>query len=442
MKIQLSDHFTYGKLFRFAIPSVMMMIFTSIYGVADGFFVSNYVGQTPFAAINFISPILIMLGTGGIMFGTGGSALVSKTLGEGNIDKANRLFSFLIYFSVGCSIVLGIVGIAFLRPIAILLGAQGEMLGQCILYGYIILAAEPFYFLQMEFQTFFVTAERPKFGLLVTIAAGITNFILDALFIVVFHWGISGAALATAISQVVGGIVPLIYFLHPNKSSFRLTKTKFYGRDILKVCANGSSELMNGISSSFISILYNVQLMKYGGEDGVAAFGVMMYVTLVFVAVFTGYSNGTAPVTSYHYGALNHSELKNLFRKGIKIITISSIVMFVLAEIFARPLTGVFINKNMELMEFTIHGLRIYATNFLFCGIAVYASSLFTALNNGAVSAAIAFLRAFVFQLGTIFLFPALWDVDGIWYSIAAAELLATVAAVIFLATKRSKYQY
>lgn len=442
MKIQLSDHFNYKKLLRFTLPSIVMMVFTSIYGVVDGFFVSNFVGKTPFAAVNFIMPFLMILGAFGFMFGTGGSALISKTMGEGDSDQAKRLFSLFVYVSTAIGIAIAILGILFLRPVAALLGAEGAMLDDCVAYGRIILIALPAYMLQFEFQSFFVTAEKPQLGLAVTVAAGVTNMVLDALFVAVFPLGLSGAAAATAISQCVGGIVPLLYFLRPNSSRLRLTKTKYNGRALLKACTNGSSELMSNISMSIVSMLYNVQLMKYAGEDGVAAYGVLMYVNMIFLATFIGYSVGTAPVIGYHYGAGNHGELKSLLKKSLAIIGTLSVVMLLAAEVLAKPLANMFVGYDTELLNLTLRGFVIYSFSFLFAGIAIYGSSFFTALNNGLVSALISFLRTLVFQIAAVLIFPLLWGIDGIWISIVAAELMAAVVTALFLLGKRKKYRY
>lgn len=442
MKIQLSDHFTYKKLFRFTLPSVVMMIFTSIYGVVDGFFVSNFVGKTPFAAVNFIMPFLMILGAVGFMFGTGGSALISKTMGEGDRVGANRLFSMFVYISAACGIIIAVFGIIFLRPIAVLLGAEGVMLENCVVYGRIILFALPAYMLQYEFQSFFVTAGKPQLGLTVTIISGVSNMVLDALLVAVFDFGLSGAAAATAISQCIGGIVPVIYFLCPNSSLLRLTKTKFYGRSLLVGCINGSSELMSNISMSLIGMLYNVQLMKFAGEDGVAAYGVLMYVNMIFLAAFIGYSVGTAPVIGYSYGAKNSVELKNMFKKSFIIIGTLSVIMFASAELFAVPLSKVFVGYDPSLLEITKRGFVIYSFSFLFAGIAIYGSAFFTALNNGLISALISFLRTLVLQVVAVLILPVIWGVDGIWISIVAAELLAAVITVILLAAKRSQYRY
>lgn len=442
MKIQLSDSFDYKKLLRFTFPSIIMMVFTSIYGVVDGFFVSNFVGKTPFAAVNFIMPFLMILGTVGFMFGTGGSALIAITMGAGDKERAKRLFSLFIYVSAICGILIGALGIVVIRPVAAWLGAEGELLDNCVVYGRIILAVLPALILQYEFQSFFITAEKPKLGLAVTVAAGVANMVLDALFVGVLRWGLVGAAAATAISQSVGGIIPLIYFGRPNTSLLRLTRTKFDGRALLKACANGSSELMSNISMSVVGMLYNIQLMKYAGEDGVAAYGVLMYVNMIFLAAFIGYSVGVAPVIGYHYGAGNHGELKGLLKKSLVLIGIFSVGMVALAEGLARPLALIFVGYDPELLDMTLRGFLVYSFSFLFAGLAIYGSSFFTALGNGLVSALISFLRTLVFQVAAVLIFPLIWGLDGIWFSIVAAELVAALVTVAFLAGKRKKYHY
>lgn len=442
MKIYLSDKFTYGKLLRFTAPSIIMMIFTSIYGVVDGFFVSNYVGKTPFAAVNFIYPFLMILGTVGFMFGTGGSAIVAKTLGENNEEKANRLFSFFVYISVALGAVIAVLAFIFIRPIAAALHAEGELLENCVLYGRIFILGLPMYVLQMEFQSFFVTAGKPGLGFLSTVAGGLTNMIFDALFIVVFKWGLAGAAAATVMGQCVGGIIPLAYFFRPNTSLLRLGKMNFDGAALLKATTNGSSELMSNISMSLVSMLYNVQLIKYAGEDGVSAYGVLMYVNLVFLAIFIGYSIGTAPVIGYHYGAKNPAEIGSILKKSFVIIGISSLAMLGFSEVMAGPLSRIFVGYDPALYEMTVHGFRIFSFQFLFAGVSIFASSFFTALSNGGVSAMISFLRTLVFQTAAILLLPLIWKLDGIWISIVAAELVSFVVSLIYIAAKRKKYGY
>lgn len=442
MNIQLSEHFTYRKLLSFTFPSVVMLVFTSVYGVVDGFFVSNFVGKTSFTAVNFIMPFLMILGSVGFMFGTGGGALIAKTLGEGKEKKARDLFSMIVYVSFACGVFLAVFGILFVRPIASLLGAKGQLLEDCVTYGRIILAALPAYVLQYEFQCLFATAGKPSLGLYVTVAAGVTNMVLDALFVAVFRWGIPGAAGATAISQCVGGVIPLIYFACPNKSLLKIGRTQFLGRELLKACGNGSSELMSNISMSIVSMLYNVQLLKYAGEDGVAAYGVLMYVSMIFLAVFIGYSVGTAPVIGYQYGAKNHGELKSLRKKSLVLIGIFALIMFAGAYLLASPLSKLFVGYDKGLLALTIRGFSIFSFCFLFSGFAIFGSSFFTALNNGLISASIAFLRTLVFQIAAVLILPLFWGVDGIWLSIVAAEVMAVVITVFFLKGQREKYGY
>lgn len=440
--IQLSDHFNYKRLIKFTLPSVIMLVFTSIYGVVDGFFVSNFVGKTPFAAVNFIMPFLMILGCVGFMFGTGGGALIAKTIGEGDREKANRLFSMIVTVSVICGVVLAIAGIIVLRPVAALLGAQGQLLEDSVVYGRVIIIAIPAYILQYEFQCLFATANKPKLGLLVTVAAGLTNIVLDAIFVAVFKWGLVGAAAATAISQCVGGILPLIYFAKPNSSLLRLTKFSFDRKALVKTCTNGSSELMSNISMSVVSMLYNVQLLKYAGENGVAAYGVLMYLNLVFQAIFLGFSVGVAPVVSYNTGACNYDELKSLLKKCLVTISVSAILMFAASELSAKPLSSLFVGYDESLLDMTVNAFFIYSFSFLFSGFAVFGSSFFTALNDGLISALISFLRTLVFQVVAVLTFPLIWGLKGIWYSIVVAEMLAVAVTAAFLIIKKKKYRY
>lgn len=442
MRIQLSDHFNYKKLLQYTFPSIIMLVFTSIYGVVDGFFVSNFVGKTPFTAVNFIMPFLMILGSLGFMFGTGGGALISKAMGEGDQEKANRLFSLIIYTSAVCGILLAFFGILFIRPIAAALGAEGQLLEDSITYGRIILLAIPAYILQFEFQCLFPTAEKPELGLYITIAAGLTNMVLDALFVAVFQWGLEGAAAATALSQYVGGIIPFIYFVRPNRSLLRLVKTKWDGKALIRTCTNGSSELMSNISMSVVNMLYNVQLLKYAGPDGIAAYGVLMYVSMIFQAIFIGYSVGTAPVVGYHYGAGNHDELKSLLKKSRVFVLAFAAVMFTSAYALARPLSVIFVGYDAGLMDLTVRAFSIFSFSFLFSGYPIFGSSFFTALSNGGVSATISFLRTLVFQVAAILILPLLWQTDGIWISTVVAEMMSVAVTAFFLWVNQKKYRY
>ena len=440
--IRLSDHFTCRRLLRFTLPSVLMMVFTSVYIIVDGFFVSNFVGKTPFAAINFIMPFLIMLGALGFMFGTGGSALIAITLGEGDKARAQRLFSLFVYVTAVCGVILAALGIALLRPIAAWLGAEGPLLEQCVLYGRIILIALPTYMLQYEFQSFFVAAEKPQLGLAFTVASGLTNIVLDMLFVGVWRGGLAGAAAASVISQAVGGLGPVVYFARPNSSLMRLTSARLDMRALGKACVNGSSELMSNVSASIVGMLYNAQLMRFAGEDGVAAYGVLMYVNMIFMAAFIGYSVGAAPIVGYHYGAGNRQELKSLLRKSLGIVILCSLAMCALAEGTGGFLAALFVGYDPELLALTRRGFLIYSFSFLFAGIPIYGSSFFTALNNGGVSAFIAFLRTCLFQVAAVLILPVFWGIDGVWLSIVAAELLAMVVTVLCLGANRARYRY
>lgn len=442
MNIQLSDHFTYTKLIQFVLPSIGMMIFTSIYGVVDGLFISNFVGKTAFAAVNLIIPFTIVLGAIGFMLGTGGNALVAKTLGEGKRELANQIFSFLVIVSIVSGTFVAIVGITFMEPVALLLGADEAMLRDCVIYGRILMAATPAFMLQIMFQSFLITAEKPGMGFWVTVVAGITNMVLDALLVAGLKWGVTGAALATGLSQCVGGIVPLIYFARKNDSLLQITKTKFMWDALWKTCSNGISEFLSNISMSLVSMLYNLQLLKFAGENGVAAYGVIMYVQFIFIAIFIGYNIGTAPIIGYNYGAQNHKEMQNIFKKSMILTVSAGLVLMVSAFVLAAPLAKVFVGYDAELFEMTKRGFEFYAVSFFLCGFNIFGSSFFTALSNGPVSAVISFLRTVVFQVAAVLVLPVFFGIDGVWASISVAELLALAVTGFFLVKLRSRYHY
>ena len=442
MNIQLSDHFTYSRLLRFALPSIAMMIFTSIYGVVDGIFVSNFAGKTPFAAVNLIMPYLMVFGTLGFMMGTGGTALISMHLGMGDRKKANEIFSMLTLVCIVGGIALTVLSIATLRPAAKLLGATGQMLEDCVRYGTIVQSALTAYILQFAFQSFCVAAEKPNLSLLMTVAAGVCNIVLDALFVAVFRWGLTGAAVATAIAQILGAAIPVVYFLRPNNSCLRLGKFRFDRGILLRTCTNGSSELMSNLSMSLVGMLYNLQLIRYCGEDGIAAYGVIMYVNFIFIAVFIGFAIATAPIIGFNHGADNRAELKNVFGKSVTVLGVFALVMTLAAELLAVPLSRIFVGYDGQLFDLTVRGFRLYSLSFMLCGFNIFGSSLFTALNNGLVSAAISFLRTLVFQVGAVLLLPAVLELDGIWLSVVAAELGALVLTGVLVAKLRRRYHY
>ena len=442
MRIRLSDHFTYKKLLLFTLPSIGMMVFTSVYGIVDGFFVSNFAGKNAFAAVNFILPFLSLWGGLGFMFGAGGSALIGKTLGEGNPEKANRIFSLLTYISLILGAFLAALCFIFLEPIAIFIGATPEILDDCLLYGRIISLPLPAYILQNEFQAFCIVAEKPQFGLIVSLITGCGNILLDFLLVGFLGWGIAGAAIATAISQFSGGIVLLVYFSRPNQSLLRLSKMIMDVKALVKTISNGMSELVSNFSFCLVSMLYNLQLIRYSGEDGVAAYGVLMYVGFIFFAVFVGFTVGMSPVVSYHFGAQNHTELKNLRQKCIRIIIGFSCLMFIASEMLALPFSSLFVGYDPALLSLTCRGFIVFSFSFLFCGMAVFGSAFFTALNDGVTSAIISFLRTLVFQVGSVLLLPLWFDVDGIWFSLVVAEVAAFFLTFIFLVLKKKKYHY
>ena len=442
MNIQLSEHFTYKKLIRFTIPTIIMMIFTSIYGIVDGIFVSNCVGSDAFAAVNLIMPALMICGSIGFMIGTGGSALVSKTIGEGKKEKANEYFTMLIYVLIFSGLLVTVVGINFIEPIANLLGADEVMLPNCVMYGKVLLLFVVFFMLQNAFQSFLIVAEKPALGLAISIAAGVTNMVLDFLFMYVFKMGVYGAALATGISQMVGALVPIVYFNRKNDTILRFTKPKFEFKPIINSCINGSSEMLTNLSLSLVNMLFNMQLMKYIGSDGVVAYGIIMYVGFIFIGTYLGYAIGTAPIVGYHYGAGNEKELKSLLGKSIKLIVITSLVMTGIAEILAQLLASIFVGYSAELMDLTTIAIRLYAISYLISGFNIFSSSFFTALNDGLVSAAISFLRTLVFQIVMIFWLPSKLGIDGLWLSVAFSELLSLAVCQAFLLANKKKYKY
>lgn len=442
MRIQLSEHFDFKKLARFILPTVVMMVFTSVYSVVDGLFVSNFVGKTAFAAVNLIMPIVLGFGAVGLMFGTGGSALVAKVLGEGDKERANAYFTMLVVALSVIGVLLTAIGLLILRPVASALGAEGQMLEDCVIYGQILIGTQVLYMLEFMFQSFFSAAEKPKLGLFIIILAGVTNIVLDALFIVVFRWGLVGAAVATAIGQAVGAVIPLVYFIRRNNSLLRLVKTKFSFAPVRKACVNGASEMMSNLSASVVNILYNFQLMKLIGENGVAAYGFIMYVSFFFSAIFLGYSIGAAPIISYNYGADNRTELKSIYRKSMIIIGAASIAMTVSAIALSSPLSSLFVGYDAELFELTRHGFVLYSFSFLLMGVNIFGSGFFTALNNGVISAAISFLRTLVFQIAAVMVLPLFLNIDGIWLSVVVAESLSFIVTSAFLLSRKKRYGY
>ena len=442
MNIQLSDNFTYSKLIKFTMPTIFMMIITSIYGVVDGLFVSNVVGSDAFASVNLIMPVLMICGAIGFMIGTGGGAFVSKTIGEGNKKKANESFSMLIYLLIIVGLIITVLAVIFIRPISIALGAEDKILEGCVAYGKVLMLGIVPFVLQNSFQSFLVVAEKPKMGLAVSIAAGVTNMVLDFLLIYVLDMGISGAAAATVISQTVGGIIPLIYFIRKNNSPLRLVKARFDFKVIGQSCLNGSSEMFTNLSMSVVNMLYNMQLLKYIGTDGIVAYGVIMYISYIFNGVYMGYSIGTTPIVGYNYGAENKDGIKNLLKKSMIIILMCALILTGLAEMLSGTLSKIFVGYNKVLLDLTTKAVRIFSLSFIISGFNVFASSFFTGLNNGIVSGIISFLRTFVFQIIMIFTLPLIFNINGIWMAVIFAEMLALCVSFMFFAKNKTKYEY
>ena len=442
-KIQLSDHFDYSRLIRFVLPCIGTMLFTSIYGIVDGLCVSNFVGKTAFAAVNLIMPVPMLIGAVGFMLGTGGSAIVGITLGEGDEARADRYFSLFLSTALIAGIVLSVLGLLVIRPAAVMLGAKGEMLDYALRYGRILMVSLPTFILQNMFQSFFVTAEKPHLGFYFTVGAGCTNMVLDVLLVGVLKWGVEGAAIATFLSQVVGGLLPVFYFLNRNNTSrIHLCRPRFEAVVLWKACVNGSSELMSNLSMSLVNILYNYQLLRFAGEDGVAAYGVIMYAAFLFVAVFVGYAVGSAPIVSYHYGARNRKEVNNLYRKSLKLIGVVAVVMTVGSMFLIPYVARIFVGYDENLLILTTRAFRLYGLSFLIMGFNVYASSFFTALGDGVTSALIAFLRTLLFQVVAVLVLPMILDIDGIWLAITAAELAALAVSVTMFIKKDSVFHY
>lgn len=442
MQISLSDHFNYSKLLRFTLPSIAMVVFTSIYGVVDGFFVANYAGKQAFAAVNLSYPVIMILGTLGLMFGSGGSALVAAAQGRGRKKLANEYFSLITYSAIVTSVVLVSILWFLLEPLMKLMGATGGLLEDSVLYGHIMMISLPAFILQSMFQLLFVTAGKPKLGFFVTVGAGIANMVLDFILVGVCGYGLAGAGVATVVSEFFGGVIPIFYFLRDNGSTLRLERTRWVPAALYKTCFNGCSELLAGLSSSLIGVLYNFQLMKFVGENGVAAFGVVMYLTFIFCDIFVGYCNGVAPIISNHFGSRDKNELRNLFKRCVVIIAVLGVALFALAEMTAPALVRIFVGADSDLYEMTKHACRIVSFCFLLSGFGIFGSSLFTALNNGVLSAVISVGRSVVFGTLAVMLLPLIFGVEGIWLAVWATEIASIFVVIYFVIRKRKNYGY
>ncbi len=442
MKIELNTHFTFKKLLLATLPSMLMMLFTSIYSIVDGLFVSNFVGKTAFAAVNLMMPVIVMIGALGFMMGSGGTALIGKTLGEKDTEKANKYFSQIVYFTILIGLIVSFAVFFFIKDIAIMLGAKGELLEYSIKYARIMISFEVMYMLQNAFQNLFMAANKALLGFSISVIAGITNIIGDALLVGVLKFGVEGAAIATVLSQSIAGLFPILYFSRRNSSALKLVKTSINIKTIYKAATNGASELLSNISQSLVSMVYNKQLMSYVGEDGISAYGVIMYVGYMFTAIYLGYSLGQSGYVAYNYGAQNTDELKNIRKKSLIINSSFGIVMLFIVELFATPLAKIFVGYDKELLNLTVNGFKLYGICYLISGINIYTSSFFTSLNNGLISGLSSFLRTFVFQIIAVIILPLLFGLTGIWLSMLVAEIMSLTVNTIFFVKYKKRYNY
>ena len=446
--IHLSDHFTYKKILRFTIYPILMMLITSIYWIVDGFFISNYVGPSAFAGVNLIFPVVMIVACIGFMFGSGGAALVSKKLGEGDSDGANKTFSLITYVTLGTGLILSLIFFFLVRPIAMgfasinQVEASEAMIDSAEVYGRIMVGGVFLYIMQGYFHSFFSVNEKSSLGFLFTLISGLTNMLLDYLLIGVFRAGVVGAACASLSGMFISAVGPFLYFRFGKNNLIKLGKPRWNLNEITQSIANGSSEFVSNVSGSIVTIVFNVQLLKYIGEVGVSAYGIIGYVCFVFFAIFIGYSIGIAPVIGYNYGAKNPVELTNVLRKSFVIISVSGVAMTLLSAGLADPITRIFSAGVGELHTLGVRAMRIFSICYLMAGFSMFGSSFFTALNNGLISALISFCRTLVFQLGSVFVLPLIVGVDGIWFSIIVAEFLSMVMTIIFISARRRKYGY
>lgn len=439
----LGGHYGARRLFISSLPLIGMMVLISIYSIVDGLFVSNLVGTTAFAALNLIWPAIGLVGALGLMVGTGGAALVSKTLGEGDEPRANRYFSMFVEFILLLSVVLAVPLLVWMEPLAVAIGAEGEMVRQCAIYGRICAAGMPAFMMQMGIQPFFMVAGRPRMGTWISLVSGLLNIGLDALFIIVCGWGLAGAAAGSMLACCFGGFYPLWYFSSRfNRSSLAFKATGFEFGPLAKACSNGLSEFVGNISFNIVSMCYNWQLMRFYGENGVAAYSVILYLGFIFVAVYSGYNMTVTPLVGFNFGAGNKRELRSLLRHSLTLMLVLGVLLAGTAELLAGPAARLFVGYDSELTALTVHATRLYAPSFLITGLTLFVSAWFTGLNNGPVSALASFSRTFVFELSCVFLLPVLLGVNGIWLSAPAAEILSLFLGAALLLRFRSRYGY
>lgn len=443
----MSDNLIYNKeinmknMLTFTIPTMVRMVFVSMYSIVDGIVVSNFVGSLGLSAINIVYPVLNVCMALAFMLAAGSNAIMGKKMGEGKVYEANSFMSLTVIVNVAAIIVFTAIFLMWDEKIYMMLGSDEELLPYCMEYGRIIVLGGPVWVMQVLFQSYLVTADKPHMGLWLSVAAGVTNIVLDVIFVGAFRMGMAGAAMASVAGMMIGGLVPLTVFFN-KKSLIHFEKPVWEGREFLKALGNGSSEMVSNLASAVTTTLFNLQMMALIGEKGVAAISAILYLQFIFLAVFFGFVSGISPVVSYNYGAGNKTNIHRTFKISMKIVIIFSLSMFALAEVFTGGLVLVFASKDAVLSELMISGFRIIAVSILFSGLNIFASGFFTALNNGRVSALISILRTFVLEAGALILLPEFMGIDGVWWSLPAAEILSAVIAVVMIVKYRKTYGY
>lgn len=418
------------------------MVFMSLYTMVDGVFVSRFAGTAALSAVNIVYPMVSVVVAVGVMLATGGSAIIAKRMGEGKPEQARQNFSYLILAGVLIAVGMAALALVFLKPLLHLLGARGALFELCYAYALPLVFFIPSGILQMLFQTLLVTAGRPMLGLTVTVLGGVANIVLDYLFIVPLQMGIAGAAIATGIGFSIPAVFGLLYFALRRSGPLCFVRPKGGGKMLLRCCANGSSEMVTNMSTAVTTFLFNLLMMRYAGEDGVASITIVLYTQYLMTAVYMGYATGTAPVFSFHHGSRNGEQLRRLFRISMGFIALCSVATFALALVFAKQVVVIFTPAGSPVFEMALYGFRLFSGSFLFAGVGIFASAMFTAFSDGKVSAAISFLRTFAFIVLALLLLPLAMGLDGVWLAVPLAEVLGFGVSLFFLYRKKKRYCY
>lgn len=441
MTNSIAQKFNVFTLLKFAFPTMVMMVFMSLYTIVDGIFVSRLVGSNALSAVNIVYPVISLLIACGIMLSTGGSAIVARQMGEKREQEARENFSMLAVVSVLTGIVILVLGLMFLEPICRILGGTPVLLEDCKIYLGVLLGFGPLTMLQMLFQTFFVTAGKPGLGLGLTLTGGVVNMVLDYVFMGPMQMGVLGAALATGLGQAIMAVAGVVYFLKV-KGNLYFVKPVFRGNILLQSCGNGSSEMVSNLSTAVVTFLFNITMLKLAGEDGVAAITIVLYGQFLFTALYLGFSMGVAPVVSFNYGNQNHAQLKRIYKICIGFILGSSVFILGIALLFSEPIVGIFTGEENHTYELAVEGFFQFSFNYLFAGINIFASALFTSLSNGKISAIISFCRTFVFITVSIVLLPRVMGITGVWLSVPLAELVTLFISITYLKGQKEVYHY